>query len=195
MYAGAAQTASVISVEVRDIYNVRPLAANIRAALGDGYQTLDWQEANQPLFAALALERRMGLFVIALIILIAALNITSSLILVVVERRYDIAILRALRATPGSLTSIFVIEGAIIGATGAVLGIALGVCGCLIGNHYRLVRLPEEVYSIGSIPFHFHMPDVLLAGLVAFLLSLIATIYPAWAASRTRPSELFREAN
>ena len=194
-YAGANQAASVISVEVRDMYDVKRVATILRAALGNNYRGLDWQDANQPLFAALALERRMGIFIIALIILIAALNITSSLIIVVVERRSDIAILGAMGATRRSIMTIFMIEGAAIGATGAAIGVAMGVLASIAGNYYRLVRLPEEVYSIGSIPFHLHWPDVLLATLVAFLLSLLATIYPAWRAGRARPVELLREAN
>lgn len=194
-YAGVPEAASVISVEVRDIYAVKRVAANLRTALGNNFQGLDWQEANRPLFAALELERRMGIFIIALIILIAALNITSSLIIVVVERRSDIAILGALGATQPSIMSIFMIEGALVGAIGAALGVVLGVLASIAGNHYRLVRLPEEVYSIGSIPFHLHPTDVLLAGLVALGLSLLATVYPAWRAARARPVELLREAN
>jgi lipoprotein-releasing system permease protein len=192
-FAGTSRAASVISVEVRDIYDVKRIAANLRADLGNGYTTVDWQEANRQLFTALALERRMGFFIIALIILIAALNITTTLVLVVVERQSDIAILGAMGATARSIMTVFLIEGALIGALGAAIGLVLGTAACFVGNHYKLVRLPADVYSIGNVPFNAHLRDVLLAGLVAFVLSLLATIYPARAAARVRPVEILRE--
>ncbi len=194
-FSGAPQSASVISLQLQDIYDARRVAADIRASLGSSYTTVDWEEANRPLFNALALERRMGLFIIALIILIATLNITTTLILVVVERRRDIGILSAIGADSKSISAIFMIEGAIIGALGAVLGVFLGIVACLVGNRYQLVSLPADVYSITNVPFHPQAGDVLLAALVAFLLSWTATIYPARAAARVRPVEMLRDAD
>ena len=186
---------TVISVQVADIYSVNQIAAQIRSRLGNSYKTIEWQEANRPLFTALALERRMGLFVIALIIVIAALNITTTLILVVVERGRDIGILNAMGASSKSIMGIFMLEGAIIGAIGGLIGVLLGTLACLIGNRYQLVSLPADVYSISNIPFHIQLRDVALAVAVAFVLSLIATIYPARAAARVRPVEMLRETN
>ncbi len=191
--SGAPQSASVISLQLEDIYDARRIAADIRASLGSSYTTVDWEEANRPLFNALALERRMGLFIIALIILIATLNITTTLILVVVERRRDIGILSAIGADSKSISAIFMIEGAIIGALGAVLGIFLGMVACVVGNRFQLVSLPADVYSITNVPFHPQGGDVLVAALVAFLLSWMATIYPAQAAARVRPVEMLRD--
>ena len=191
--SGAPQSASVISLQLEDIYDARRIAADIRASLGSSYTTVDWEEANRPLFNALALERRMGLFIIALIILIATLNITTTLILVVVERRRDIGILSAIGADSKSISAIFMIEGAIIGALGAVLGIFLGMVACVVGNRFQLVSLPADVYSITNVPFHPQVGDVLVAALVAFLLSWMATIYPAQAAGRVRPVEMLRD--
>ena len=194
-FSKSSRAASVISVQLSDIYTAKQVATNIRTALGPAYTSIDWEEANRPLFNALALERRMGAVVIALIILIAALNITATLILVVVDRRRDIGILRALGATSRSIMTIFMIEGAIIGASGSVLGVILGGLACLAGNRYQLVSLPADVYSITNVPFHAQTGDVLMAALAAFLLSLAATIYPARAASLVRPAEMFRDAN
>ncbi len=194
-YSGAPQSASVISLQLENIFDARQVAADIRASLGSTYATVDWEEANRPLFNALALERRMGLFIIALIILIATLNITTTLILVVVERRRDIGILSAIGADRKSISAIFMIEGAIIGALGAVLGVFLGIVACLVGNRYQLVSLPAEVYSITNVPFHPQAVDVLLAAVVAFLLSWTATIYPARAAARVRSVEMLRDAD
>jgi lipoprotein-releasing system permease protein len=193
-FAGAeAPSASVISIEVTDIYAVEQISGRLREQFGAAYTTVNWQEANRPLFAALALERRMGLFIIALIILIATLNITTTLVLLVVERRSDIATLSAMGARPRSIMLIFIIEGAIIGIIGIITGIALGLLACLVGDRYKLVSLPADIYSISNVPFHARAVDIALAALVAFVLSLLATIYPARAASRLRPAEALRD--
>ncbi|HUE81269.1 MAG TPA: ABC transporter permease [Pyrinomonadaceae bacterium] len=192
-FSGGENSAGVISVQVDDIYKVKPVRDAVLARLGVGYTALDWQEANRPLFMALELERRMGLFVIGIIILIAALNIATTLILVVVERRSDIAILNAMGATSRSIMTVFMIEGALIGVLGAFLGVLMAMVACVIGNHYELVSLPGDVYSISNVPFNPNMRDALLAALVAFGLSLVATIYPARAAARVHPVAMFRD--
>jgi lipoprotein-releasing system permease protein len=192
--AGSQHLASVISVQVNDADDVKQIAARVPAALGEGYTTLDWQQANQPLFAALALERRMGLFVIGLIIAIAALNITTMLILVVIERRRDIAILSTLGATRTGVMLVFIIEGAVVGAIGAIAGVLLGLLACFIGNRYKLVSLPADVYSISNVPLNANFRETLLAALIAFGLSVLATIYPARNAARMRPVEVLRDA-
>lgn len=185
--------ATVMTVQVQDAENVKEVAAKVTDALGTSYTTIDWQQANQPLFAALALERRMGLFIIGLIIAIATLNITTMLILVVAERRRDIAILNALGATRVGVMRIFIIEGAVVGAIGAVVGVLLGVGACFVGNYFKLVSLPADVYSISNVPLISKPLEMFLAALVAFLLSVLATIYPARAASRLRPVEALRD--
>jgi lipoprotein-releasing system permease protein len=191
--AGMPRSASVISIQVSDIYNTSQVTSEVRALMGNEYTTVDWQEANRPLFAALTLERRMVLLIIVLITLIAALNITTTLVLLVVEKRSDIAILTAMGARRRSIMTVFIIEGAIVGLVGTVIGAALGISACALGNYYRLVSLPGEVYSLSNIPFHLRATDVALAVAVAFVLSLIATIYPASAAARLRPVEALRE--
>jgi lipoprotein-releasing system permease protein len=187
-----APSAPVISIETADIYRTAEIARRVRDALGPTFKTVDWQEANAPLFAALQLERRTVALIIALIMFVAALNITTTLVLVVVERRADIAILGALGARPRSIMLIFMCEGAIIGATGALCGVALGLAACYTGERFKLVSLPADVYSLSAIPFHPHAPDVLAAALIAFIISLLATIYPARAAARLRPAEALR---
>jgi lipoprotein-releasing system permease protein len=193
-YGRGEHAISVMSVQVRDPENVKQVAAKALVMLGDGYTTIDWQQANQPLFTALALERRMGVFVIGLIIAIAVLNITTMLILVVVERRRDIAILSTLGATRSGVMLVFVIEGAVVGAIGAVAGVLLGLVLCFIGNHYKLVSLPADVYSISNVPLNAHPSEALVAALIAFGLSVLATIYPARNAARMRPVEVLRDA-
>jgi lipoprotein-releasing system permease protein len=131
----------------------------------------------------------MGFFIVGLIILIAALNITSTLVLVVIERRTDIAILGAMGARPVSIITVFMVEGVAVGLIGAISGVCIGLLSCVAGNYFKLVSLPSDVYSVGNVPFHPHFVDVVVAGLVALALSLIATIYPSRAAARMRPVE------
>jgi lipoprotein-releasing system permease protein len=189
--AGGADGA-VVSVEVRDIYATEAAARALTAALGPGWTAVDWREANRPLFAALELERRMVALIILLVMAVAALNITTTLALVVVERRADIAVLGALGARPRSVMAVFVIEGACVGLVGALAGVALGLAACAAGEHFELVRLPADVYSIAAVPFRPQWRDVLLPALAAFALSVLATLYPARQAARTRPAEALR---
>ena len=192
--SGEAHAASVISVQVADIYNVKSITAKVRESLGSSYTAVDWQEANRPLFTALALERRLGIVIIGLIVFIAALNITTTLILVVIERRHDIAVLNALGATSKSIMSIFVIEGALVGLAGAAIGVLLGAVAIVVANRYQLLSLPADVYSISNVPLSLNLGDAALAALVAFLLSVVATIYPARAAAGVRAAEMLRDA-
>jgi lipoprotein-releasing system permease protein len=193
-FTGDNHSASIISVQVKNPDEVKRVATEIKQTLGSNYNTIDWQQANQPLFSALALERRMGLFIIGLIIAVAAINISTMLILVVVERRRDIAILNALGAKRSGVMLVFVIEGAIVGIVGALIGTVLGLAACAIGNYYKVVSLPADVYSISNVPLNARASEVAIAALAAFLLSVLATIYPARAAVKMRPTETFRDA-
>lgn len=190
--AGGAHTSAVVSVEARDLYASGEVARRLRDELGAGWTTVDWREANRPLFEALALERRTVALIIMLVTIVAALNITTTLALVVVERRADIAVLSTIGARAPSVTLVFMIEGAIIGAAGALAGVALGLAACWVAERFQLVRLPPDVYSLSAVPLHPHASDVLTAALAAFAVSLLATLYPAWQAARVRPAEVLR---
>jgi lipoprotein-releasing system permease protein len=190
--AGARPDSVVISVEARDLYESGALARRLRASLGEGWTAVDWGETNRPLFEALALERRTVALIIMLITIVAALNITTTLALVVVERRADIAVLVALGARARGVTLVFMLEGAIVGALGALAGVALGLAACFAADRFHLVRLPADVYSLSAVPLHPHAWDVLLPALAAFVVSLLATLYPARQAARVRPAEVLR---
>ena len=136
----------------------------------------------------------MGLFIIGLIVAIAVINIATMLILVVVERRRDIAILNALGATRASVMSLFLIEGGVVGFVGAFGGVLLGLAACLVGNYFKLVSLPADVYSISNVPLAAGPREVVLSALLAFVLSVIATIYPAFVAARMPTADTLREA-
>jgi len=114
---------------------------------------------------------------------------------VVMERRRDIAILNAMGATSRSIMGIFMIEGAIVGVMGALIGVLTGVAATFLANRYGLISLPPDVYSISSVPLNLQFRDVLAASVVAFVLTVVATIYPARAAAQVRPAEMLRDAN
>ncbi len=183
---------TILSVSVKDIYDANKTADEIRAKFGENFKVLDWQEANQPLFAALSLERKTALAIISLIIFIAALNITTTLALLVNERRLDIAILRTCGAKTKSLIFIFLIEGLFLGLIGIFFGVILGLLGCALGNYFKIINISAEVYSLSFIPFRPHLPNILLIIFIAFLLCLLATVYPAFKASRIKPLENLR---
>ena len=185
-------TPTILSVSVKDIYQADKIADEIRFNLGENFKVVDWQEANQPLFAALSLERKVALAIISLIIFIAALNITTTLALLVNERRLDIAILRTCGAKTSNLIFIFLIEGLLLGFIGISSGVILGLLGCILGNYFKIIRLSAEVYSLNYIPFHPQFVSILLIVFITFLLCLTATIYPALKASRIKPLENLR---
>lgn len=183
---------TILNVSVKDIYRANETAREIHARLGEGFKVLDWQEANRPLFAALSLERKVALAVIALIIFIAALNITTTLALLVNERRLDIAILRTCGARARNLITIFLLEGLFLGFVGIFAGVILGLAGCFLGNYFRVVSIPAEVYSLNYIPLRPDFSNVFLIVLTAFFLCLAACLYPALKASRIKPLENLR---
>lgn len=183
---------SILNVSVRDIYASGETAAGIRALLGENFKVLDWQEANRPLFAALSLERKVALAVICLIIFIAALNITTTLALLVGERRLDIAILRTCGAQARSLVTIFLLEGLFLGLVGIFAGLVFGLLGCILGNYFKIISLSAEVYALEYVPLRPEISSILTIVLSAFVLSLAATLYPALKASRIKPLENLR---
>ena len=185
-------TPTVLSVSVADIYRANETASEIRENLGEKFKVVDWQEANQPLFAALSLERKVALAIIALIIFIAALNITTTLALLVNERKLDIAVLRTCGAKAKSLVIIFLLEGLFLGFGGIFFGVIIGLLGCFAGNYFKLISLSAEVYSLNHISFAPTLPSVALIIFGAFFLCLAATVYPAFKASRIKPLENFR---
>ena len=192
--AGAGKdTATALNIEVADTYAVGTVTQRVRATLGDDFRVTDWQEANRPLFAALALERRAGWLAIGLLIALAALNILATFVLVVAERRSEIVVVVALGARARSIMLIFMAEGALIGFLGTACGLGLGLLLCALGNYYRWVSLPGAVYALNYVPFRVHSEDVLQVMGLAFMLSLLATLYPAWAAARVLPAEALKK--
>ncbi|NIA04679.1 MAG: lipoprotein-releasing ABC transporter permease subunit [Proteobacteria bacterium] len=178
-----------LEVRVTDIDQAGSIAAKIRKQLGRGYSVRDWMQINRNLFAALKLEKT-GIFIaLDLIILVAALNIISALVMVVMEKTRDIAILKSMGATTGSIMRIFFYQGAVIGLTGTLLGVMGGLGLCAILKRYKLIELPRNVYPMSTLPIQVVPSDVTIIAVSAILITLAATLYPSWKASKIRPAE------
>jgi lipoprotein-releasing system permease protein len=182
-------TPTNLSISIRDIFKSAETAEKISAELGENFRVIGWQEANRPLFAALSLERKVVLVIILLIIFTAVLNITTTLALLVNERRLDIAILRTCGAKTRNLLTIFLLEGLFLGVLGIFCGVIFGLLVCFAGNYFKLVKISAEVYSLNYIPFRPDFFSILLIILITFTLCFTATVYPAWKASRLKPLE------
>lgn len=183
---------TVLSISIANIYKARATSELVRSNLPDEFKVVDWQEANQPLFAALSLEKKASLAIISLIIFIAVLNITTTLAMLVNERKHDIAILRTCGATTKSLLSIFLLEGFFLGIIGTFFGVIFGLSACFLANYFKFIRLDSAVYSLEFIPLRPSFFDVLLIIFVSLFLSLLATLYPAWRAAGIKPLENLR---
>lgn len=187
--AGLSRGVHAIEVRVRNVENADSVAANIRAKLGPGYAVRDWMQLNQNLFAALKLEK-LGIFIaLDLIILVAALNIISALIMVVMEKTRDIAILKSMGAKTSSIMRIFFYQGIVIGVIGTILGVLSGLGLCELLKRYKIIELPSNVYPMSTIPIKVVPWDVTIIALSALIITLAATLYPSWKAAKVRPAE------
>jgi lipoprotein-releasing system permease protein len=183
---------TLVEVRLDDMFAVKARARDILGRLGSGFVTTDWVQMNQSLFSALWIEKMAIGITIGLIVAVAALNIVATLVLMVMEKHKDIAILASMGASSGAIMRLFMLQGTIIGAVGTALGGLLGWGACLVFDRYRLVRIPEDVYQIAWVPFRLLPGDaaVVLAG--ALLVCFLATLYPARGAARIDPAEALR---
>jgi lipoprotein-releasing system permease protein len=166
------------------------IAAEIASTLGSGFIARDWMAMNHNLFAAFKLEK-IGMFIcLALIILVAALNIISALIMVVMEKGKDIAILKSMGATSASIMRIFFLQGAVIALTGTTLGVLGGLGLCELLSRYQFIELPSNVYPMTTLPIKILPADVIIVAVSAIVITLLATLYPSWKASKVQPAEV-----
>ena len=189
---GLGDIISVIEFKVDDIYKAAEIGNTIQQEAGKGFMATNWMEQNRALFRALRLERVVTFITIGLIVFVAALNILISLIMMVMEKTKDIAVLRSLGARRGQVQRIFMAQGVLIGVIGTALGLVLGYVLAFAGGHYHFISLSAEVYSIDYVPFAPHLLDGLIVALVSVGISLVATIYPAISAARVLPAEALR---
>jgi len=181
-----------LQLRVDDIYQAPAIARQVSARLGDQYFTQDWAEMNRSLFSALTLEKIAVSLAIGLIVMVAALNIIASLILLVMEKHRDIAILKTMGATKRSVTVVFLLQGLIIGVVGTTVGAAAGWGVSKVFDRYQLIRVPIDIYQVSHLPFTVLPLDFLIVVLVAVLVCFVATIYPSRQAAKLDPVQALR---
>jgi lipoprotein-releasing system permease protein len=183
---------TVLEFKIDDIYKAPQVAQELEKAAGAGYMTSNWMEQNKALFHALSLEKLVTFITIGLIVFVAALNILISLIMMVMEKTRDIAVLMSMGTRQSQVRRIFIGQGMLIGVIGTAIGLVLGYALSWIGGHYHFLSLAPEVYSIDYVPFAPRAIDGLWVAGVAIGISFIATLYPSWSASRILPAEALR---
>lgn len=181
-----------IELRVDDMWQAPRIAASIPERLGPAYFTQDWAELNRSLFSALWLEKYAIAITIGLIVMVAALNIVASLVLLVMEKHRDIAILKTLGCSAAKIRNIFVLQGFIIGIMGTTAGSVLGLGIVHVLDRYKLIRVPSDVYQITYVPFTLEAGDFAIVVAVAVLICLVATIYPSRQAARLDPAAALR---
>jgi len=191
---------SGLRLRLHDLFAARGVARELMAKLGGDLYATDWTRSHANFFRAVEIEKRVMFIILTLIVAVAAFNIVSTLVMLVTDKQADIAILRTLGASPGSVVQIFMVQGALIGVIGTVAGVLLGV---LLGFNVATVVpfienllgfkfLAKDVYYISDLPSDVQLADVVTIGLVSLVLSFLATLYPSWRASKTNPAEALR---
>ncbi len=183
---------SVIEFKIDDLYKAEQVGNELEKAAGPGFAARNWMEENRALFRALRLERVVTFLTIGLIVFVAALNILISLIMMVMEKTKDIAVLISMGAKRRQIRGIFMFQGVLIGVIGTIAGLILGYGVAIAGARYHFVALSSEVYSIDYLPFAPRVLDGVLIAAVALIISFVATLYPSWSAARVLPAEALR---
>jgi lipoprotein-releasing system permease protein len=194
------ESVSGVRLKLNDLWEAPRLARQIAYDLGGVYRVLDWTQVHANFFRALAVEKRMMSIILFLIVAVAAFNIVSTLVMVVTDKRSDIAVLRTLGASPGRIMGIFMVQGTAIGFAGTILGAIAGVILALnlepiigtIESLFGIHFLDPTIYYIKELPSDVHAADVVAIAASAFLMSVVATLYPAWRAANTQPAEALR---
>jgi lipoprotein-releasing system permease protein len=183
---------SVIEFKVDDLDRADAVAREIEEAAGKGFMAVNSLRQNNALFKALKTERLVTFITIGLIVFVAALNILISLIMMVMEKTKDIAVLMSMGTRSSQVRNVFMAQGVLIGVIGTAIGLVLGYALSYFGGHYHVIHLSPEVYSIDYVPFAPRLVDGAWVALFAILVSFVATLYPSWSASRILPAEALR---
>ena len=194
---GLGDVISVIQFKLDDIYLAGEVARALEQAAdlfsgSHGFMATSWMENNKELFRALKMERVVTYIMVGLIVIVAALNILTSLIMMVMEKTKDIAVLMSLGTKKRQIRRVFIAQGVLIGVIGTAIGLVLGYAISWAGGHYHFISLSPEVYSIDYVPFAPRLMDGLIVALVSIGISFVATIYPSWSAARILPAEALR---
>ncbi|MDR0842476.1 MAG: ABC transporter permease, partial [Acidobacteriota bacterium] len=185
-------SALLLQFDITDLDRASEVADALREKAGPDFYTTTWMELNGPLFSALKLEKIALFITIGLIVFVASLNIVTTLIMMVLEKQGDIAIFAAMGATAKTMRRIFMYQGLILGVIGTGVGDILGVTVSWIFDHYQIIKLEAEIYSIPYVPFHVRAGDVLLISATALAISYLATLYPSRGATKLNPVEVLR---
>lgn len=189
-----------VRLKLTDMHKAPEIALELARAAGPGLIVRDWTRQNRSWFAAVQVEKRMMFIILALIVAVAAFNLVSTLVMTVTEKQSDIAILRTLGASPHSVMAVFIVQGALIGVLGTLLGVASGLA---VANNLDVIfpwiermagfaLIPKDIYFISSLPSDPRAGDIVPIALISIALSLVATLYPSWRASRVKPAEALR---
>jgi len=194
------QAPSGLRLRIANMREAPEVAEALKLSMKGDLVVRDWPKLNANWYAAVQTEKKMMFIILTLIIAVAAFNLVSSLVMTVTEKQADIAILRTLGASPGSIMKIFMVQGAVVGVLGTLAGVAMGVgvsknIGVIVPFIERLLGvefLSKDIYLISTVPSELYTPDVVTIGIVSVVLAFAATIYPSWAASRVKPAEALR---
>lgn len=181
-----------IELRAADMFEAPSLARRLEQTLGPQYQLQDWSEMNSSLFSALWLEKMAISITIGLIVMVAALNIIASLILLVMEKSRDIAILKTMGCSKQRIRTIFMLQGLVIGVIGTAIGAALGLAVCFVADRYKLIQIPIDVYQISYVPFTVEVSDLLAVVAASIVICFVATIYPSRQAAKLDPAQALR---
>ena len=189
-----------LRLKLDDMYQAVPVRNQLVNALPGGYWISDWTMRHANLFRAVKIEKTMMFIILLLIVAVAAFNIVSTLVMVVTDKQADIAILRTLGSTPGSIMAIFIVQGVVIGVVGVSIGVIAGVTlalnlGAVVAWLEQVLHIqfmPADIYYINTFPSELHWDDVVKIASISIVLSVLGTLYPAWRASRTQPAEALR---
>lgn len=195
---------SQLQLKIKDLFKVRHVVSSIGAFLprqGEGFFVLTWQQQHKNFFQAIQLEKRIMFIIIALIIVVAVFNIVSTMVMVVSEKKSTIAILRTQGATQKDMVLLFFTQGVLIGLVGTVLGMMVGILLSLnidvivpmFESFFEIEFFPADVYYISTVPSQLQLDDVVIVAIFSFFCSVLATLYPAWRASRIQPAEILRQ--
>jgi lipoprotein-releasing system permease protein len=191
-FLGFDNRATGVEVRVADIYKADQVGGAVTKKLGYPYWAKDWKQMNRSLVSALKLEKIAMFVILIMIVLVGALNIISTLVMVVMEKNKDVAILRAMGATQKSIMTVFMFQGVLVGVLGTLVGLGAGLGLCHLLAKYKFIELPSDVYYISTLPVRVEMLDVVLVIVAAVVISFLATLYPSWHASRLNPVESLR---
>ena len=184
--------AEIIQMKVDDVDAVKQIGGEVLAVVGDDYEVEDWQQLNAPIYSALTYEKYLTGIALLIVIGIAALNIITVLIMIVMEKHKDIAVLKSMGATNRSVMYLFMAQGVSIGAVGIIIGVVVGTAFCYFANGHQWIKLPSGAYALDYLPFHATASDVVIIAAVTIAISFLSTIFPSLSAARLDPVEALR---